>query len=163
MPSRSAVVAMATRRETLAQVLLGGAALVLSAGVPETAIAGAAEPREDTARTPADFMALAFAMRRQATEAGDQPYGAVVVLDGRVVAAAPSAVVAKADPAAHAETEAIGRALSVLGPQGMAGAVLYSSSRPCPVCEGNARRAGIARMIHGAALTDAGPPQASRP
>jgi len=37
--------------------------------------------------------------------------------------------------------------------------VLYSTSRPCGACEAAAAAAGVARMIHGAALADAGAPR----
>lgn len=152
-PRAAKLPAFATGRRAVLG-LLGGGALAATVG---TRPAGAAPVGADP-RTPAEFMALAFEMRRQAVAAGDQPYGAVVVLDGRVVAEAPSAVVTKADPTAHAETEAIRAAERRLGATALRGAILYSSSRPCPMCEANARRAGIARMIHGAALVDAGAP-----
>ena len=111
---------------------------------------------------PADFMARAVAMRDAARTAGDQPFGAAVVRDGRIVGEAPSAVVTRADPTAHAEMEAIRDAARRLGTRDLAGAVLYSTSRPCPMCEAAASWAGIARMIHGETLADAGAPRLSR-
>ncbi len=106
-------------------------------------------------------MARAFAMKRRAEAEGDQSYGAVVVLDGRIASEAPSAVVTKTDPTAHAEMQAIRDAARRIGRTSLAGADLYSSSRPCPMCEAAAFRAGIRRMIHGIALNDAGPPRAA--
>ena len=41
----------------------------------------------------------------------------------------------------------------------LAGCVLVSTSRPCRMCEAAAGWAGISRMVHGAALIDAGAPQ----
>jgi tRNA(adenine34) deaminase len=105
---------------------------------------------------------LAVAMKAAAESQGDQPYGAVLVLDGVVVGEGPSRVVAKGDPDAHAEREAIGDALRRLGRPRVDGAVLYSTSRPCARCEAAAAEAGVARMIYGPALTDAGRP-ARRP
>lgn len=97
-------------------------------------------------------------MRRLALSWGDQPYGAVVVQDGRVVGEGPSRVIQRGDPNAHAEREAIRDARERFGAEVLRGAVLYSTSRPCALCEAAAADAGIARMIHGADLTDAGPP-----
>lgn len=114
---------------------------------------------------PADaqgFMARAFEMRRRAIAAGDQGYGAVVVLEGRIVGQAPSAVISRGDTAAHAEREAIADARRRAGGGSIWGAILYSSSRPCSLCETAAYAAGISRMIHGEGLTDAGPPQLPR-
>ena len=104
-------------------------------------------------------VARAFEMRRLAETQGDQPYGAVVVKDGRVVAEAPSRVVTRGDPTAHAEMEAIREACRRLGTRRLAGCELYSSSRPCPMCEAAAYWAGIDRMIHGADATDGGAPR----
>lgn len=104
-------------------------------------------------------MARALAMRDLAISQGDQSYGAVVVVADAIVSERPSAVVTAGDPTAHAEMEAIRDARRRLGRTSLAGAVLYSSSRPCPMCEAEAARAGIARMIHGEPMMDAGPPR----
>jgi tRNA(Arg) A34 adenosine deaminase TadA len=152
-----------TRRHLLASVAGSGAVLACHSAVPFPASAasdGATIIQPDPAN-PAAFMGRAFAMKRRAEAEGDQSYGAVVVLDGRIVSEAPSAVVTKADPTAHAEMQAIRDAARRIGWASLAGADLYSSSRPCPMCEAAAFRAGIRRMIHGIALTDAGPPRAA--
>ena len=111
---------------------------------------------------PSGFMRRAFDMKRQAEIAGDQPYGAAVVLDGRIVGQAASAVTARRDPTAHAEMEAIRDAARRIGRISLSGSTVYSSSRPCPMCEAAAYWAGIDRMIHGADLTDAGAPRLLR-
>lgn len=97
-------------------------------------------------------------MRELAESWGDQSYGAVLVLGGRAVGLGPSRVVKDRDNNAHAERVAIREAQRALGRENLAGAVLYSTSRPCSLCETAAARAGIARMYHGASLVDAGPP-----
>jgi tRNA(Arg) A34 adenosine deaminase TadA len=106
-----------------------------------------------------EFIAAAFKMRDEAVRLGDQAYGAVVVKDGRIIGYGPSRVVLKQEPAAHAEREAIREAQARLGTTNLSGCVLYSTSRPCLVCERAAAEAKIARMIHGAEATDAGPPR----
>ena len=53
------------------------------------------------------FIEAAFRMRDEAVRAGDQAYGAVVVMDGRIIGFGPSRVVQKNDASAHAEREAI--------------------------------------------------------
>lgn len=101
----------------------------------------------------------AVAMRRLAESWGDQSYGAVLVADGKIVGEGPSRVVQKNDPSAHAEREAIRDAQKRLGRKDLAGSVLYSTSRPCSLCERAAAEAGVERMIYGAALRDAGKPR----
>jgi tRNA(adenine34) deaminase len=100
----------------------------------------------------------AEAMKRLAQSWGDQPYGAVLVLEGAIVGEGPSRVVKLGDPTAHAEREAIRDAQRRLGRKALTGSVLYSTSRPCRQCEAAAAEADVSRMIHGAALVDAGRP-----
>jgi tRNA(adenine34) deaminase len=105
----------------------------------------------------------AVRMKRMAEASGDQPYGAVLVLDGRLVGEGPSRVVTNGDASAHAEREAIRHAQRSLGRHDLAGAVLYSTSRPCALCEEAAARAGVSRMVFGPKLVDAGAPRAGSP
>jgi len=97
-------------------------------------------------------------MRMLAESWGDQPYGAVLVMNGTLIGEGPSRVVKDRDPNAHAERVAIRDAQRKLGRQGLAGSLLYSTSRPCSLCEAAAAKAGVSRMYFGPALTDAGRP-----
>jgi tRNA(Arg) A34 adenosine deaminase TadA len=101
----------------------------------------------------------AASMERLARSWGDQPYGAVLVSNGVVVGEGPSRVIKLGDPTAHAEREAIRDAQRRLGRTGIAGSILYSTSRPCRMCEAAAADAGVARMVYGAGLNDAGAPK----
>lgn len=107
---------------------------------------------------PAAYAARAMALRDEAVRRGDQPYGAVVVKDGRIVGEGVSAVIARGDPDAHAERLAIADARRRLGTADLDGAALYGSSPACAVCRAAARDARIARLYHGAGATDDGPP-----
>ena len=97
-------------------------------------------------------------MKRLAESWGDQPYGAVLVLNGALVGEGPSRVVKNRNLDAHAEREAIRDAQRKLGVERLDGAILYSTSRPCRVCEAAAARAGLSRMYFGPSLSDAGAP-----
>lgn len=105
------------------------------------------------------WYAAALEMRRLALSWGDQPYGAVVVKDGRIIGHGPSRVVKDGNPDAHAEREAIKDAIARLGAGAVRGSLLVSTSRPCALCEQAAARSGVARMYFGEALADAGVPQ----
>ena len=122
--------------------------------------AAAPAPAEQPGR---QWYEAAAAMKTRAESWGDQPYGAVLVLDGRLAGEGPSRVVKNRDPTAHAEREAIRDAQRRLGRTSLAGAVLYSTSRPCSLCEAAAARAGVSRMYFGPALTDAGAPRTGPP
>jgi tRNA(Arg) A34 adenosine deaminase TadA len=105
-----------------------------------------------------EIMDRAFEMKRQAVAAGDQPYGAVLFHNGRIVAESPSRVAQENDRTAHAENSVIRDALK----QGLdlRGATLYSTSIPCRMCQASAAAAGVARMIYGEDMTIGGAPQA---
>jgi len=130
----------------------------IMAGMAAAAFAGRvqASPGEHQA-----FIAAAFKMKDEAVRSGDQPYGAVLVKDGRILGFGPSRVVLKKDWTAHAEREAMREAQARLGSNDLSGCVLYSTSRPCSQCEAAAAAANVARMYHGASATDAGPPRRS--
>ena len=105
----------------------------------------------------------ALAQKERAQSWGDQPYGAVLVLDGRIIGEGPSRVVRDGNTDAHAERVAVRDARQRLGRSDLAGALLVSTSRPCRACEQAAAAAGVARMLHGPELTDAGPPRPGSP
>lgn len=148
----------ATRRALMATALASGT-LLLARGATAEAPAAIDQPATPG---PAGFMARAIAMRDTAARAGDQPYGAVIVKDGRIVGQAPSRVVTAGDPTAHAEMEAIRDAARRLGTRDLAGCEIYASTRPCPMCEAAAYWAGIARIRHGSSAEDAGAPRLGR-
>ena len=99
-------------------------------------------------------------MKQHALSWGDQAYGAVLVKGNRIIGYGPSRVVKNNDLDAHAEREAIKDALAKQNPEELMGSVLYSTSRPCNLCEAAAARAGVARMYFGAEANDAGKPKA---
>lgn len=82
--------------------------------------------------------------------------------DGQVVGEGVSAVLTTPDPTAHGEIQAIRDAARRLGTPQLAGCELYTTFRPCPMCETAAYWAGVARIYHGEAVTDAGAPRFPR-
>ena len=98
-------------------------------------------------------------MKKQAQSSGDQAFGAVLVKDNRIIGFGPSRVVKTNDPDAHAEREAIKHALSEIGAWAVTGSILYSTSRPCRLCEVAAANAGVQRMYFGQTAQDAGAPR----
>ena len=98
-------------------------------------------------------------MKRLAESWGDQSFGAVLVLNDRLVGEGPSRVVKNDDPTAHAEREAIRDAQRRLQRRKLEGSVLYSTSRPCFMCESAAAAAGVTRMYFGERMQDGGVPK----
>jgi tRNA(Arg) A34 adenosine deaminase TadA len=122
-------------------------------------LAGLADIVQPATPTTEAFSQYAFEMRRLAVESGDQAYGAIVVKGDRVVGLGPSRVVVDRDATAHAEMEAIRDASRRLGTGDLSDCVMYSTSRPCGMCENAAYWARLARMVYGSNATDAGAPR----
>jgi tRNA(Arg) A34 adenosine deaminase TadA len=142
-----------SRRSALTR-LMTWSALILAWPGRGRAQSGGTRVGQDDRR----WIEAAFAMKRLAESWGDQPYGAVLVIDGALAGEGPSRVVQRGDLDAHAEREAIKDAQKRLGRTDLTGAVLYSTSRPCNRCEQAAAEARVAWMIYGADMRDAGPP-----
>ncbi|WP_432653541.1 nucleoside deaminase [Ruegeria atlantica] len=90
---------------------------------------------------------------------GDQGYGAVVVRDNVIIGQSWSRVILDQDPTAHAEMAAIRDAARRLNHRDLTGSVMYSSSRPCPMCEAAAYWAGVRLMFYGRKITSASSPK----
>ena len=103
------------------------------------------------------FIERAFQMKQLAIDYGDQAYGAVVVRDGRVIGQSWSKVVLDSDPTGHAEMSAI-RDAAQRGESHLSGAILYSTSHPCSMCEAAAAWVGIKTMRYGRGAVDGGRP-----
>jgi tRNA(adenine34) deaminase len=101
-------------------------------------------------------MTLALDAARAAGEAGEVPIGAVVVVDGEVVATAGNERERRADPTAHAEVLALRAAAERAGSWRLDGATLYVTLEPCPMCAGALVAARVARVVFGAANVEAG-------
>jgi tRNA(adenine34) deaminase len=102
------------------------------------------------------FMGLALEEADRAATAGEVPVGAVVVLDGRVVARGHNAPVAERDPTAHAEIVALRAAAREVGNYRLPDVTLYSTVEPCAMCCGALVHARVARLVYGAADPKAG-------
>jgi tRNA(adenine34) deaminase len=110
---------------------------------------------EDTA-TDKEFMAAALGEARETAERGEVPIGAVLVLDGRIIARAGNRTITDCDPTAHAEVVALREAAAKLGNYRLLGSTLYVTIEPCAMCCGAMIQARIARLVYGADDTKGG-------
>lgn len=103
------------------------------------------------------FMRRAVEISAEAlTTPGTEPFGAVVVRDGRIVGEGINRSVQSLDPTSHGETEAIRDACRNLGTVDLSGAELYTSCEPCALCVAAMTIAGVSRLYYAAAMDDAG-------
>src|SRR5574344_1920608 len=102
------------------------------------------------------YMKLALAEAHKAYALGEVPIGAVVVMDGKVIAAGHNRREQWHDATAHAEMLAIKAACEQLGQWRVSGAALYVTIEPCPMCAGALVMSRIERVGYGSADSKAG-------
>lgn len=96
-----------------------------------------------------DPLGRTFALAAEAREKGDHPFGALLVVDGKIVAEAMNLVNTNGDITAHAETMLV-RQLEQEGRLGsLPGGTFYASCEPCPMCVGAMFWAGTRSVVFG--------------
>lgn len=95
-------------------------------------------------------MRLALEQARLAERSGEVPVGAVLVLEDRLIASGANCPIARCDPTAHAEIEALRAAATELGNYRLAGGVLYVTLEPCLMCAAAMVQARVGRVVFGA-------------
>ena len=93
---------------------------------------------------------LALEQARRAAAAGEVPVGAVVIVDGEVLAARHNERETANDPTAHAEVLALRDAAAAHGDWRLEDATLAVTLEPCPMCAGAALSARVGRVVFGA-------------
>ena len=102
------------------------------------------------------FMKEALKEARQAFEENEVPVGAVVVLDGQIIARAHNQVERLTDATAHAEMLAITAAENALASKYLKDCNLYVTLEPCVMCAGAMSWAQLGKLIYGARDTNKG-------
>lgn len=102
------------------------------------------------------FMREAIRLMRQAgvIERTGGPFGAIIVRDGIIIAAAGNSVIRDCDPTAHAEMNAIRQACRSLKTFNLSGCVLYTSCECCPMCYTAAYWARVSKIFYAASWKD---------
>ena len=90
----------------------------------------------------------AIELARQARDAGNHPFGALLAIDGVVMLTAQNTINTDRDPTAHAETNLVAAAIRRLSPDDLRRSVLYTSCEPCAMCVGTMYWAGIRSLVY---------------
>ena len=95
------------------------------------------------------LLTRSFELAAEARAAGDHPFGALLEVDGEILAEARNRVNTDRDITAHAETALVRlleqeRLLNHVG-----GGTLYTSCEPCPMCVGAMFWIGVRRVVFG--------------
>lgn len=99
-----------------------------------------------------DIAAMRAALEQAdiAAKDGEVPVGAVVVINGDVVATGHNRTICDSDPSGHAEIVALRRAARTLNNHRLTEATLYVTLEPCVMCVGAIVQARIERVVFGA-------------
>jgi tRNA(Arg) A34 adenosine deaminase TadA len=98
------------------------------------------------------FLRQAITLARQACQRGADPFGALLVCNGRLVYQAEDHSVDYSDPTAHAELCAISEYCRTSHRLHLHGYTLYSSTEPCVMCAGAIHWARISRVVFSVSL-----------
>jgi guanine deaminase len=83
------------------------------------------------------------------------PFGAVIVKDNKIIGEGYNQVLTHNDPTWHGEMHAIREACKLMRSPHLEGAILYTSSEPCPMCLGAAYWAHIKEIYYASTVDDA--------
>ena len=92
----------------------------------------------------------ALELATEALEAGDEPFGSVLVGAEGTVLAEDRNRVGSGDPTRHPEFELARWAASNLGPAERAGATVFTSGEHCPMCAAAHGWVGLGRIVYAA-------------
>lgn len=96
------------------------------------------------------FMKEALKEAKKAFDKDEVPVGAVLVLDGRVIARGHNQVELLQDATAHAEMLCLTAAAGALGNWRLADTTLYCTLEPCSMCAGALLNTRVKRLVWGA-------------
>lgn len=97
-----------------------------------------------------DCMRAALAEAEVAAGEGEIPVGAVVVVNGEVIAKGHNCSITRSDPSGHAEIVALRAAGATSGNYRLPDATLYVTLEPCVMCTGAIVQSRIKRLVFGA-------------
>jgi len=94
------------------------------------------------------FLRMAIALAAEAREAGELPFGSLLVgPDGTVLAEEHNTVLTDRDISAHPELKLGKWAARELNPATAADTTMYTSCEPCGMCTGGIDRSGLGRIV----------------
>lgn len=103
-------------------------------------------------------MRLAIEKTWEGIKNGQEPFGACVVKDGKLISVSHNTKIVDIDVTAHAEMNAIREACKKLGSTDLSGCEIYATFKPCPMCQAACERANITKIYYGVGLEDLGTP-----
>ncbi|MEA1787598.1 nucleoside deaminase [Arenibacter sp. GZD96] len=102
------------------------------------------------------FMQKALQQAEIALDKGEVPVGALIVIQGNIIARAHNLTELLNDVTAHAEMQAITAAAHFLGGKYLKNCTLYVTLEPCQMCAGALYWSQISKVVYGASDPERG-------
>ena len=90
-----------------------------------------------------------YDLANKSVQKGNHPFGALLIVHGKVRLTAENTVVTENDVTRHAELNLVSAAVKTLGQAELSTAILYTSTEPCAMCAGAIYWAGIRNIVYG--------------
>lgn len=100
------------------------------------------------------WMRIAIQASARALALGNNPFGAALVCDGKLLLEAENEQITNGDCMDHAETVLVKRASVLFGAPALRGSTVYASGEPCAMCAGAMFWAGVGRIVFAATSQD---------
>ncbi|NLX00984.1 MAG: tRNA adenosine(34) deaminase TadA [Syntrophomonadaceae bacterium] len=97
-----------------------------------------------------EYMKIALSLAQEARDNGEIPVGAIVVVNGEIIAKACNEKEMRGDATAHAEILALQRAAKKVGHWRLSDATMYVTLEPCSMCAGAMVQARLGNLVFGA-------------
>jgi len=97
-----------------------------------------------------EYMKTALSLAQEARKNGEIPVGAIIVVNGEIVAKACNEKEMRGDATAHAEILALQRAAKQVGHWRLSDATMYVTLEPCSMCAGAMVQARLGKLVYGA-------------
>lgn len=95
-----------------------------------------------------DYIKTSIELARDNVNKGGEPFGAVFINNGVVLAEGVNETYVDHDPTAHAEIQAIRNASKLHGKSLFLGSTMYASGKPCAMCMAAMIQAGVSRLVY---------------
>lgn len=99
------------------------------------------------------FLRLAIDLAKQGRQAGEYPFGAVLVYENNIVHQAYDRSIEMCDPTAHVELQVIREYCQSSQKMSLDGYVLYCSTEPCVMCAGAIHWSNLSKVVFSVSQT----------
>ena len=95
------------------------------------------------------YLKKTYQLAESAQEKGNHPFGAIFVVENRIVAVCENTVLTDNDVTRHAELNLVSKITRELDAEMLNQGILYTSTEPCAMCTGAIYWAGISKIVYG--------------